>query len=140
MDSFEENEGFTETRSSLCSSPALDEGEGTNSADEKGFSVDEESVVESRSSPPAEVKPSEALPGGQAKHPSKHECAVCEKRFATKGVLTLHIRTFHEKRADFMCEICLKCFTRKEHLKEHVLSVHEKRADFKCEILSLIHI
>ena len=123
-----------EPSGNMPSSSALDEVEEMNSGDDKGFSADHESVVEAHSSPPTEVKPSDALPEGTAKMVKTRECAVCSKIFGRKAELDRHIRTVHEKRADFKCEVCLRCFTEKGSLKTHILTVHEKRADFKCEV------
>ena len=105
-----------------------------NSADEKGFSADKESVVESRDYPPEESKPNEASQSGTSKRPQKHECAVCNKMLANKKSLNVHILNVHEKRSDFKCEVCSRCFTEQGSLKRHISTVHEKRADFKCEV------
>ena len=74
------------------SSPPLDEGENMNSVDDKDFSADHESVVESHNSPPAEVKQSEAMPGRNVKRTQKHECVVCKKTLSSKQSLVVHIR------------------------------------------------
>ena len=116
------------------STNSLDEEKEVNSVDDKGFSADPESVVEARSSPPAESKPTGALPSGTEIRPRKHKCAVCKKMFSRKNHLTDHIRTVHDKCTEFKCEVCSREFGRKSDLKRHILTVHEKWADFKCEV------
>ena len=71
-----------------------------------------------------------------------HECPYsdCDRTFSKKGNLNVHIRTFHEKRRDFVCgqtevsilEIdpdmeltgCGRDFTSKSSLEEHIRTAH----------------
>lgn len=71
-----------------------------------------------------------------------HKCsyADCDRSFSKKGNLSVHVRTVHEKRRDFVCgqtEVCLpeipgdvelvgcgRDFTSKSTLEEHIRTAH----------------
>lgn len=80
---------------------------------------------------------------------SSPRCALCDKPFARKDTLKLHVMKRHptefvnlyQKRSDFICSYCNKCFSRKYTLKEHVKRYHadgyallypEKTFYFQC--------
>ena len=59
------------------------------------------------------------------------KCNSCEKEFATKGTLVIHISAIHENKKDYKCKsyekTCDKEFALKANLKRHNTAVHNKK-------------
>ena len=51
-------------------------------------------------------------------------CESCNKRFAGKQSLRMHIITFHEKLKGHKCDICSKTFGRRKALQNHINAVY----------------
>ena len=54
----------------------------------------------------------------------KYECKPCQKTFANKHNLTVHIQSKHEG-IKYACDKCDNQFTQKSHLTTHIQSKHE---------------
>ena len=61
------------------------------------------------------------------------ECAVCQKRFSNRGILTAHERV-HTGERPFKCELCGGAFKQKGSLQKHMLQVHSEGSIFQCDI------
>ncbi|XP_053391194.1 zinc finger protein 676-like isoform X2 [Mercenaria mercenaria] len=61
-----------------------------------------------------------------------HECAKCEKSFATKSSLERHDAVRHQEATPFKCGQCGKAFKTKDNLKKHS-KVHQE-PKFSCEV------
>ncbi len=59
-------------------------------------------------------------------------CTLCDKSFASKQYLSIHINAIHLKLKPFSCTLCDKSFSQKGKLNEHVAGVHEK--SFCCTL------
>ena len=59
------------------------------------------------------------------------KCSVCNKVFAGKHHLELHMR-LHNNERPYECDICKKSFTQNRSLKEHKLT-HKSERQFKCQ-------
>ncbi len=57
-------------------------------------------------------------------------CTLCDKSFAWKGALTSHVDGIHKKLKPFSCTLCDKSFARKGLLTTHVDTVHHKIQPF----------
>jgi len=57
-----------------------------------------------------------------------HKCTVCDKRFTTKGYLSVHIRT-HTDRKSYSCPHCEKCYNNCNSLRKHMY-IHSSK--HKC--------
>lgn len=62
----------------------------------------------------------------------EHPCDICEKRFATQALLSVHLRV-HTKEKPYECELCQKKFSQVGNLKTHYL-IHTNKRPFKCKI------
>ena len=60
---------------------------------------------------------------------STYNCEVCEKSFARKDYLRVHMKT-HNARGSTECTICHKTVL---HLQKHVESIHEVKSKLKCD-------
>ena len=58
------------------------------------------------------------------------ECKICEKAFASKYELRIHMDT-HKKELPFQCDKCEKAFTESRYLKSHK-HLHDEKRPFKC--------
>ena len=63
-------------------------------------------------------------------------CDFCDKSFAHKSNLGMHITSVHQGIKKFSCEICDKSFSEKGSLQRHVASVHQGIKNFSCEVCS----
>ena len=53
------------------------------------------------------------------------KCETCQSCYISKGNLTKHVATVHEKKKQFVCEICdYRCF-KNSTMKKHEESVHD---------------
>ena len=59
-----------------------------------------------------------------------YQCHVCEKCFAHKGNLTVHLRIHSDP---FKCDVCDKRFKHKRNLKTH-LRMHIEERPFQCDV------
>ena len=50
---------------------------------------------------------------------------ICNRKFATKGMMTDHVSSVHEVEKPFKCEVCKAKFTEKSKITDHVYTVHE---------------
>ncbi len=53
-----------------------------------------------------------------------YPCNICGKGFTQWGAMMRHIAAIHEKRKDVKCPHCNKCFARKDYLKLHIQKCH----------------
>ena len=53
-----------------------------------------------------------------------YPCSICGKGFTQWGAMMRHISAIHEKRKDVKCPHCNKCFARKDYLKLHIQKCH----------------
>ena len=67
-----------------------------------------------------------------APYAKTHVCDQCTAAFVKASVLTMHIRTVHEKRRDYACPQCAAAFGEAGRLARHIRTVHEKRRDYGC--------
>ncbi|CAB3223785.1 unnamed protein product [Arctia plantaginis] len=58
-------------------------------------------------------------------------CDLCDKKFATKGLVHQHIRSVHDKEKSHLCQLCSKSFFKKYHLHVHLKS-HSKEKTYEC--------
>ena len=58
------------------------------------------------------------------------ECNICEKAFANRYELRIHMDT-HKKERTFKCDKCEKAFTESRYLKSHK-HLHDEEKPFKC--------
>ena len=58
------------------------------------------------------------------------ECNICEKAFASRYELRIHMHT-HKKERPFKCDKCEKAFTESRYLKSHK-HLHDEERPFKC--------
>lgn len=58
------------------------------------------------------------------------KCNYCEKTFAVKSDLRLHVRIHTGN--NILCELCGKAFRLRSQLKMHVTAIHTKIRAFKC--------
>ena len=49
---------------------------------------------------------------------------ICDKSFAAKGTLNIHIESVHEDKKAFKCNACVKSFAQKIALNRHCASFH----------------
>lgn len=66
-----------------------------------------------------------------------HACTVCDKKFALRGNLTVHLRT-HTDITPFQCNLCTKKFTDSKGLKRHY-QVHERKNELNANIESILN-
>ncbi|XP_065333658.1 zinc finger protein OZF-like isoform X2 [Cloeon dipterum] len=59
-------------------------------------------------------------------------CHLCERRFAVKRALTLHVRE-HKKDWSHVCRFCGKGFLIKEYCEIHVRRYHTNERPFQCD-------
>ena len=67
-------------------------------------------------------------------HKESHEnicCPVCNKKFALRSSLILHMKNVHEKREQFPCDQCGKMFATSFSLAVHY-TLHTGEKKFKC--------
>jgi len=57
-----------------------------------------------------------------------HKCTVCNKRFATKGNLSVHIQ-MHTEQKSYSCPECEKCYNSSNSLRQHMY-IHSSK--YKC--------
>ena len=57
----------------------------------------------------------------------RFQCHLCDKSFAAKNNLRLHIRSIHEKIRNFPCKLCEYKTDSKSNLYIHVKRMHEGR-------------
>ncbi|KAF4532547.1 hypothetical protein B566_EDAN010839 [Ephemera danica] len=73
-----------------------------------------------------------------------YQCSECSKYFETVEMLTLHVKTVHEKSIDkFLCDHCGKAYRSKIKLREHVLNIHNGGSlpaveKVKCDICNIL--
>ena len=68
------------------------------------------------------------------RHKESHEnicCPVCNKKFALRSSLILHMKNVHEKREQFPCDQCGKMFATSVLLATHY-TIHTGEKKFKC--------
>ena len=51
-------------------------------------------------------------------------CEKCDKRFAQKRDLNVHMKAVHLKIKDYICDKCDKRFAKNSHLNRHMKAVH----------------
>ena len=66
-------------------------------------------------------------------HKKIYKCNECEKSFASKTVLEIHIGRKHLVTRDVPCLQCDKKFFDKHDLKNHITVVHNEERPFKCD-------
>ena len=66
-------------------------------------------------------------------HKKIYKCNECEKSFAYKTVLEIHIGRKHLVTRDVPCLQCDKKFFDKHDLKNHITVVHNEERPFKCD-------
>ena len=59
------------------------------------------------------------------------KCGICDKSYASRRNLNLHIGSVHDKKKQFKCNVCDSNFSQKSNLKSHVAQVHDKRKSFR---------
>ncbi|KAK8810511.1 hypothetical protein WA158_007086 [Blastocystis sp. Blastoise] len=69
-------------------------------------------------------------------HLKQHHCpqAGCNKKYATRGGLQLHVKAHHKVDKKFKCDIngCDRAFVRRTDLKVHILRVHSECKPHPC--------
>lgn len=61
-------------------------------------------------------------------------CFHCNKKFARKNLLKIHIREVHRQPPDVTCFYCERRYKNKKILKLHIISVHLKLKMYECRI------
>ena len=63
-------------------------------------------------------------------------CPICDKKFSSKRVVTLHISAIHhpEREKSYECDKCNKSFHFEDRLKQHCNEVHMKIKLFTCAV------
>ena len=61
------------------------------------------------------------------------QCKYCEYSTKHSGALRRHVESVHLNLKPFQCEVCDKKYARKKELKLHIRSVHEKKTQ-QCDI------
>ena len=65
-------------------------------------------------------------------HKRAFKCAICQKVFETRELLTKHMVGIHKAKLGFKCDTCKECFLNKDQLKDHFKTVHQKTV-YVCE-------
>ena len=57
----------------------------------------------------------------------KHQCGICEAKFATKNKLERHHNMVHESNRPFECPVCKKCYAKRHLLNDHMKFTHKQK-------------
>lgn len=62
------------------------------------------------------------------------QCEIdsCNRWFASRHNVNVHVLSVHENRREHVCVQCARTFQRVEHLKQHTLRTHTNTRPFKC--------
>ena len=64
------------------------------------------------------------------------ECTFCNKRFAIKGLLQSHVKSYHNVKYPNACKFCDKTLSSTNELKRHIASIHDSIKPFMKNIKS----
>merc|ERR1712228_614822 len=114
-----------------------DESEESNNAsdaDSKGDTFETPNVFKCKDCNKTFDRPSLFKEHCKKKHDnlSPFECTLCNppRRYSSKGNLTVHIRSFHEKIVNYRCKICQKGFFDKAHCQLHETSHYNDNDEY----------
>ena len=54
------------------------------------------------------------------------KCEICDKTYASKQSLSIHIKSVHQKIKDNICKFCEKAYSRNYDLQIHMKTVHKE--------------
>ena len=54
------------------------------------------------------------------------KCEICDKTYASKQSLSIHIKSVHQKIKDNICKFCEKAYSRNYDLQIHMKIVHKE--------------
>lgn len=67
----------------------------------------------------------------QTKHDKRFKCEICNKRFAQKSQLDVHVNAVHYNQRPYVCALCQKSFKTKGSHDAHMI-VHTDTRNYQC--------